>query len=315
MRRLWIITLLIGVLVACTPTTPEPTRIPLPTVMPTATATLPAMPDVLDWHVRFSSNQDTELFRCRILPNIDMPPQDLIDPLSVRVSAVWVTPQMLDEIERIYSVIGADALTSIEFLRENPQQQLVLMRIDFAETRDVNAPFRMLLPAQGTRARVLNTLSEIRFRFGDRNFSDSLLWLQVGEDRLLPQVAIDALEAEAGVVYPFFFALDASTASDARPIELVANLELIVPFILDTCELDHYQTFNLTFNQLEGDSLLMSQTLGDDPMSQLADELVSNFRIELLADAIPNVTALLPTSTPTITPAPVETTPEVTESP
>lgn len=77
-----------------TPTrTPQPTFTYTPTVIPTQTPTpTPAVAlDVLDWHLRFSTDQSTTIMRCRS-ENVS-----LVTPLPVTLRATLITPQILHE--------------------------------------------------------------------------------------------------------------------------------------------------------------------------------------------------------------------------
>ena len=54
------------------------------------------LPEVLDWHIRFSSDQQSQRFSC-ILSLPDTPPQKLMDPLVITVQTTLLTEQILEE--------------------------------------------------------------------------------------------------------------------------------------------------------------------------------------------------------------------------
>lgn len=311
-RKAWILLICAAfTAAACTPQgTPAPTSTPAPSATPTATATpVPILPETLDWHIQFASDQDIELFRCQVLEGVDVGTRNLMEPVSARLTAVIVTPQMLDEAIRIFQRTNPALVASLKELRENLSQVIVLLQMSLLTDRSLYEPYAMLIPRSGEPIRTLNSLSELRFGFGATGGSRDLLVLHVGDLMLAPTVSITSLELEPEQPYIFTFESDSLNpqALFSNEIRLSARMEMLVPFVIDTCETDHYRNFDLSFSMVDGDSLLLPQLFGANSGAALSQEEIDRFRLLLLSSVLPRLTALeTPQSSPTATLPPTQ---------
>lgn len=320
MNRLWLFLLISIVVSACGASIEEVTPSATPTLIPTSTPS-PTVetPDLeaLDWHIGSSMSRDVELFRCSIIQNLDGTTANLIAPLNVILTGVFVTPQIYQQAGNIFQYVTTVENNPIDLVRENSDIMLFLLRFDFEEGNDLDQPFEMYQLSTTDNELRLNSLREIRFLFGDASLSDEVLLLKVGSQTFSAQQDTLRFEAEPGRIYAFTFDTSEISVEGRHGPTLIARVELLVPFPLDTCETDHYGEFQLEFTSIPGDSNLIFDLFGTEELSPIGDDLVRDFRTNLMGRILPNIEVIVPTSTPTLThtPEPTQTHAPPTDEP
>jgi hypothetical protein len=302
--------LMVILLAACKAETPSPTQIPVPTETP-----IPANPDVINWHLQFSADTQIQLFRCSALADIDSGTVTLMNPISVQLSVVPITPQILEESHRILLQANTDASNTLADLLENPTMFIVLIRLDFLSEHGLYEPYRMLrTSANGS---TLNSLSEIRFELNNEAFTDDAVTLQI-HDRVYKPTQLPDSELEAGVIYPIYFMLDSEGFETMLSSQAMLSVDvgMLVPFRLETCQAGNYQQFNFQPRIISGAAHELPDLYGN-PGNQISSETVDAFRLALLSNILPNLAQVITEFEIEVTveaTESVEMTPEATES-
>ena len=314
MSRFIYICILFSIMVAgCQAQTPPPTSTPSPG----------PDPSVLDWHIQFSSNQDTHVFRCILLEDLAASPVSLMEPVGVSLTAVLVTPQMLQEAQRIIFEANPDTSKLQSFL-DDSRIVIVLLMLDFPSTERVDEPFNMFLSTSdgGTpSAQTMFSLREIKFLFENETMTDDAVTLHIGEDHVTPLDHNNLQEElEIGRIYPIFFSLPEKSMEDLSrmPVQIDVDLEMLVPFV-EPCGTGHFQEFVLSPRVISGDARILPSLYGT-AIESLPKHIVDDFRLALLSNILPYIPGMI--SIPTATPSPKATTtstqdaePEITQQP
>jgi hypothetical protein len=118
----------------------DPTEVPVLGIEPLPTYTPFPEPDVLDWHIEFSSNKQTQLFTC-VSSGSD--PVTLFRDVAVTVTSLIVTNQIMNEVVSIQAENGnhkADDLQSMFNFHER-EVVWIILRIDIDVTNsDITDP-------------------------------------------------------------------------------------------------------------------------------------------------------------------------------
>jgi hypothetical protein len=280
-KRLSFLLIIIALFVASCQQAPE---ISTPTVTPTLTP-IPANPDVLNWHLQFSAANQVQLFRCSVLESINSGTVTLMNPVNVQLSVVPVTPQILEESERILGHSTPDTVSDIASLLEN--QLIVLVRLDFVTERELYEPYAML--RGNTDDTTLYSLSEIRFEFNNEEFTDNRIILQINDMTYQPSMLI-ADELQVGAIYPVLFDVGTDSLSTLVSSDLALSVDvgMLVPFKIDTCQTGNYQNFTLHPRIVSGAAHELPALYGS-PGNTIPETIVDEFRLALLADVLPTL--------------------------
>lgn len=243
----------------------------------------PPEPDVavLDWHVQFSSDTATVIFRCFHTPSLATENSiTLLDPIPVDITATLATKSLLTEAQLIYGRLDDSQARAIEHYLADPQFVLVFMRLDFLSETDAARPLE-LSPDEYPGEKY--ALQEFRFDVSGNETTR----LQVGDTTLSLITGITPETLHAGKTYPLAFEPETpvddvwETLQDA---ELSIQVEMLAPLYRKNCTSGHEQQVILEppvpFSE---DSRTDMQYLGDIE-GRLAPDDVQNIRLSLLVE-------------------------------
>lgn len=207
--------------------TPYPTYTAYPTGTPYPTYTPYPMPDLLDQHLKYSTVQQVQTFRCE---------GQVIEPLAVELSLTPVTSQMLEESRRILQVINPAAWEAWESVYGEGDLFIALIYLDIVEPQQaLHQPF--MLSTQHPTQRFSYT--DLQFDFIPAAAEEARFQLVLEEGVIVGESEPFPLprSLRVGTFYPVILDLDNRTLNNLEGLHPVMHFQLLItlPFSGATC--------------------------------------------------------------------------------
>jgi len=294
------------------------TSTPIPSSTPTPIPSLAAAHDVLNWHIQFESDRQTQVLRCtrivELTPEATMDSvsenlvsRDIFEPLTVSLRGTLISPQILAEAYVILKDANPSLASHLNDWIENPNYLMFLFTLEFDGERDLYQ-LRELEPDFAI------SLNRLEFEFAEDSRGQRAPSLILSETTRFIPFEVSEEIFRAGTTYLILFNLPVTTTEELLSLGnsgvliIETNLILLDPFPLPRCESEGNLTgdFVLTLPLSSGNSREMFSLYGDI-IEVLSNEQIDSLRFELLTD-------FLLREIPTTEVNSSETTPEATEA-